>query len=66
MVNDMAEQNFKPEIEFRKMQEAIANLLRVKDEYAKGLFAIYEAYQEAGFTKKESMELLKTFMTGGK
>jgi hypothetical protein len=62
----MSKDNFQPEIEFRKMQEAVANLIRVKDEYARGLFAIYSAYQEAGFTKKESMELLKAFITGAK
>lgn len=53
---------FGPEIEFRKMQEAIANLLRVKDEYARGLFALYRSYQEAGFTQLEALELLKAML----
>lgn len=46
------------DIEFRKMQEAVANIIKIKDEYAKGLFELYEAYQKAGFKKEEAMQLL--------
>jgi len=50
------------DVQFRIMQEAVANLLKVKDEMAKGLFEMYKAYQKAGFKKKEAMELLKTIL----
>jgi len=50
------------DVQFRQMQEAVANLLKVKDEMAKGLYEMYKAYQEAGFKKKEAMELLKTIL----
>lgn len=28
------------------------------------LHELYQSYQKAGFTKKESLELVKTFLTG--
>ena len=60
----MGESKFKDEIEFRKMQEAVSTLLAVKNEYAKALYEMYIAYTNAGFSKKEAMELVKTFMLG--
>lgn len=48
------------EVELRKFQEAVANLLLIKEEFAKSLFELYKAYQKAGFTKNEALELVKT------
>ena len=53
------------DVEFRKMQEAVANLLAVKDEMAKGFFEMYVAYQKAGFTKEEALDLVKRILPNG-
>lgn len=50
------------DVEFRRMQEAVANIIKIKDEYAKDLFELYEAYKKAGFTKEEAMQLLISFI----
>ncbi|MFX0084242.1 MAG: hypothetical protein ACFFAU_01110 [Candidatus Hodarchaeota archaeon] len=52
------------EVEFRRFQEAMANMVRMKDEVAESLFELYKAYQKAGFTKNESMTLIKALMIG--
>ena len=52
------------DVEFRKMQEAVANMLKCKDEYAKGVFGIYKAFVVAGFTRREAMDLVKATLLG--
>lgn len=51
-------------IEFRRLQEGVANLLIAKNEIAKATYAIYQSHIEAGFTKKEAMELTKHLIKG--
>jgi hypothetical protein len=46
------------DIEYRKIQEAIANLLNVKDEIAKGAYGLFKAYTEAGFTEEQAIKLV--------
>ena len=53
-------------IEFRKLQESVANILVVKDEIAKATYGIYQALIKEGFTKKEAMELTKHLIKGEK
>ena len=52
------------DIELRKFQEAMANFLLMKDELAKSMFELYRAYQKAGFTKGEALELIECFVKG--
>jgi len=46
------------DIEYRKIQEAIANLLQVKDEIAQGAYGLFEAYKNAGFTEEQALKLV--------
>lgn len=50
--------------EFRKTQEAVANIGIIKDEIAKASYSIYKAFIKQGFTKKEAMELTKHLIKG--
>ena len=52
-------------VDFRKLQEAVANMVIIKDEIAKATYALYTAHIEAGFTKKEAMELTKHLIKTG-
>ncbi len=49
------------DINFRKMQEAVAEMLKVAPEYAKGMFGLYTEYLKVGFTTEQSMQLICTF-----
>jgi hypothetical protein len=44
--------------EFRKIQEAIANLVLVKEEIAKGAYELFKAYEKAGFDKTQALHLV--------
>ena len=50
--------------EFRKIQEAIANLLLVKDEIAKGAYELFKAYENAGFDKQQALQLVFACLFG--
>ena len=45
------------------MQEAVANMLKIAPEYAKGLFGLYKEYVKAGFTSKQAMQLICAFVS---
>lgn len=51
-------------VEFRKLQEAVANIDLIKDEIAKASYSLYKAFIKEGFTKKEAMELTKHLIKG--
>ena len=50
------------DIEYRKIQEAIANLLQVKDEIAQGAYGLFEAYKNAGFTEEQALKLVISYL----
>ena len=53
------------ESDIRKFQEAMAGLSAVKDEIAKATFELYKAYQKAGFSRWQALELAKNFTRSG-
>jgi len=46
------------EVDFRKLQEACADLLRIKDEIAKAAYKLFKAFIKAGFTEKQVLILV--------
>ena len=48
--------------DIRKLQEAVADICIIKEEIAKVSYEMYQAYLKVGFTKKESIELVKNLI----
>jgi len=52
-------------VDFRKLQEGVADMIIAKDEIAKATYGLYAAHIKAGFTKKEAMEITKHMIKTG-
>ena len=52
------------DIEFRKIQEAMANLLKTKNEIAEGTYSMFQAYKKAGFKEKQALKLIIAMLFG--
>lgn len=50
------------DIEFRKFQEAATNMALIMPETVKALYSMYSNCIKTGFTKKELLDLVKTFI----
>lgn len=55
---------FNASIEARKMQEAVANMLAMSSEYAKGVYGLYKSFRVAGFNEGQALYLIGRFMSG--
>ena len=52
-------------IDARRLQEGVSDLILSIDEITKASYAVYKSHINAGFTKKQAMELTKYLIKPG-